>query len=69
MTISQVNDSEKISAIELCLFQSGAMVLAHSLRDNGTKKQLAALVTVNTLQDTTIEELKVRLLPKNTSHD
>ncbi|MCJ1404946.1 glycogenin glucosyltransferase [Xylographa trunciseda] len=36
----------------------GAMVLAHSLRDNGTKKQLAALVTLDTLQATTIGELK-----------
>lgn len=37
----------------------GAMVLAHSLRDNGTKKQLAVLVTMETLEVTTIEELKV----------
>lgn len=37
----------------------GAMVLAHSLRDNGTKKQLAALVTLDTVQATTINELKV----------
>ena len=37
----------------------GAMVLAHSLRDNGTKKKLAALVTLDTLQASTIDELKV----------
>ncbi len=37
----------------------GAMVLAHSLRDNGTKKPLAVLVTMETLEATTIEELKV----------
>ncbi|KAL8801516.1 MAG: hypothetical protein Q9182_004419 [Xanthomendoza sp. 2 TL-2023] len=36
----------------------GAMVLAHSLRDNGTKKQLAALVTMDTCQLSTIDELK-----------
>ncbi|MCJ1313234.1 glycogenin glucosyltransferase [Agyrium rufum] len=34
------------------------MVLAHSLRDNGTKKQLAALVTLDTVKSTTISELK-----------
>jgi glycogenin glucosyltransferase len=34
-------------------------VLAHSLRDNGTKKQLAVLVTLDSLNATTIEELKV----------
>ena len=39
----------------------GAMVLAHSLKDNGTKKQLAALVTLDTLQSSTIDELKVHL--------
>ena len=37
----------------------GAMVLAHSLRDSGTKKRLAVLVTLDTLEATTIEELKV----------
>ena len=37
----------------------GAVVLAHSLRDNGTKKQLAALVTLDTLQTSTLNELKV----------
>lgn len=37
----------------------GAMVLAHSLRDNGTIKSLAVLVTMETLEATTIEELKV----------
>lgn len=37
----------------------GAMVLAHSLRDNGTKKRLAVLVTLDSLDLTTIEELKV----------
>ncbi|KAL6713365.1 glycogenin glucosyltransferase [Lecanora helva] len=34
------------------------MVLAHSLRDNGTKKQLAALVTLDSIQASNIEELK-----------
>ncbi|KAF2225246.1 nucleotide-diphospho-sugar transferase [Elsinoe ampelina] len=36
----------------------GAAVLAHSLRDSGTKKKLAALVTLETLRADTIEELK-----------
>ncbi|KAI4140234.1 MAG: hypothetical protein LQ341_003923 [Variospora aurantia] len=34
------------------------MVLAYSLRDNGTKKKLAVLVTLNCLQASTITELK-----------
>lgn len=37
----------------------GALVLAHSLRDNGTTKQLAVLVTMDSLQASTIDELKV----------
>lgn len=41
------------------------MVLAHSLRDNGTKKQLAVLVTLDTLSASTIGELKVHILPQN----
>ncbi|KAI4123009.1 MAG: hypothetical protein LQ338_005496 [Usnochroma carphineum] len=36
----------------------GVMVLARSLRDSGTKKQLAVLVTMNALQVSTIDELK-----------
>ena len=37
----------------------GAMVLAHSLRDNGTMKELAILVTLDSLHISTIDELKV----------
>ena len=37
----------------------GAAVLAHSLRDAGTKKQLAILVTLDTLSADTLTELKV----------
>lgn len=36
----------------------GAMVLAHSLRDNATKKGLAVLVTLDSLSASTLEELK-----------
>ncbi|KAJ5625541.1 hypothetical protein N7510_001850 [Penicillium lagena] len=36
----------------------GAMVLAHSLRDNGTKAKLVALFTPNTLQTATVNELR-----------
>ncbi|KAL8736873.1 MAG: hypothetical protein Q9181_002239 [Wetmoreana brouardii] len=36
----------------------GAMVLARSLRDNGTKKKLAVLATTDTLQVSAIDELK-----------
>ena len=38
---------------------TGAMVLGHSLRDCGTTKQLAALVTLDSLQSSTIDELRV----------
>lgn len=37
------------------------MVLAHSLRDNGTKARLVALYTPDRLQAATINELKVRV--------
>ena len=37
------------------------MVLAHSLRDCGTKEQLAVLVTLDSLQESTITELKVQI--------
>lgn len=37
----------------------GAAVLAHSLRDAGTTKKLAVLVTLETLRGETIEKLKV----------
>ncbi|KAF1958111.1 nucleotide-diphospho-sugar transferase [Byssothecium circinans] len=37
----------------------GATVLAHSLRDGGTKKKLAAVVTLDTLSADTITELKL----------
>lgn len=34
-------------------------MLAHSLRDNGTKKKLAVLITADSLRPATITELKV----------
>ena len=40
---------------------SGAMVLAHSLRDSGSKKTLAILVTLDSISSKTIDELKVRI--------
>ncbi|KAK2758096.1 glycogenin glucosyltransferase [Emmonsiellopsis sp. PD_33] len=36
----------------------GAMVLAHSLRDHGTKAKLAVLVTLDSLKTSTIDELR-----------
>ena len=39
----------------------GAMVLGHSLKDHGTKKQLAALVTLDSLKASTVDELRVRI--------
>jgi len=37
----------------------GAAVLAHSLRDAGTTKKLAAMITLDTLSADTVTELKV----------
>jgi hypothetical protein len=39
--------------------ETGAAVLAHSLRDSGTKKKLAVLITPDTLRSATVTELKV----------
>ncbi|MCJ1465809.1 glycogenin glucosyltransferase [Pseudocyphellaria aurata] len=36
----------------------GAMVLGHSLRDNGTRKPLVAVVTLDTVQVSTVDALK-----------
>lgn len=43
------------------------MVLGHSLRDNGTRRQLAVLVTLDTLQASAIDELNVRRQPACTT--
>lgn len=48
----------------VCLLLSawpGVMVLGHSLKDNGTRKELAVLVTLDSLQASTIDELKVQI--------
>ena len=45
------------------------MVLAHSLRDNGSKKQLAILVTLDSLQNSTIDELRVFLMSRLEPYD
>ena len=39
---------------------TGAAVLAHSLRDAGTTKKLAAMITLDTLSADTVTELNVR---------
>jgi glycogenin glucosyltransferase len=44
----------------------GAMILAHSLKDTGTTKQLVALVTLDTLSPDVIDELKVTILKRDT---
>ena len=36
------------------------MVLAHSLKDNGTRKELAVLVTLDSVSASSIDELKVQ---------
>lgn len=48
-------------SIDLLTSMLGAMVLAHSLRDSGTKRQLAVLVTFDTLDFSTLDELQVAL--------
>ena len=45
------------------------MVLGHSLKDHGTRKQLAALVVLDNLKVSTIDELKVRAAAKYSSMD
>jgi hypothetical protein len=40
-------------------YKTGAAVLSHSLRDNGTNKKLAVLVTPDCLRANTITQLKV----------
>ena len=49
--------------------KTGAMVLAHSLRDNGTTKKLAALITADSLSDSTVRELQVCSFPRYTPVD
>jgi glycogenin glucosyltransferase len=39
--------------------ESGALVLAHSLRDAGTKKKLAILVTLDSVSAEVVSQLKV----------
>ncbi|KAI4237442.1 MAG: hypothetical protein L6R40_005934 [Gallowayella cf. fulva] len=49
---------DELLQLSLTLLNSGAMVVAHALRDNATKNQLAVLVTMNTLQVSTLDELR-----------
>ncbi|KGO44283.1 Glycosyl transferase, family 8 [Penicillium expansum] len=52
---------ESYPGVQLLLsdnYLPGAMVLAHSLRDNGTKARLVALFTPDRLQSSTIDELR-----------
>lgn len=54
-------DSAKLTQLLMTdNYLPGAMVLGHSLKDNGTQKQLVALVTLDTVSAATIDELKVR---------
>jgi len=41
----------------------GALVLAHSLRDAGTSKKLAVLVTTDEISEDALVELRVRHQP------
>ncbi|KAG2418304.1 hypothetical protein HFD88_001405 [Aspergillus terreus] len=47
-----------VNAFQLIVNLPGAVVLAHSLRDNGTKAKLVVLYTPDTLQSATIHELQ-----------
>ncbi|GES60837.1 putative capsule-associated protein CAP1 [Aspergillus terreus] len=47
-----------VNAFQLIVNLPGAVVLAHSLRDNGTKAKLVVLYTPDTLQPATIHELQ-----------
>jgi hypothetical protein len=40
------------------IFSAGALVLAHSLRDAGTKKKLAILVTLDSISAEVVTQLK-----------
>lgn len=51
----------KLSRSILLTVTSGAAVLAHSLRDGGSKKKLACLITLDTLSADSISELKVAI--------
>lgn len=42
----------------LLIFRTGALVLAHSLRDAGTKKKLAILVTLDSVSAEVVTQLK-----------
>jgi glycogenin glucosyltransferase len=58
--VSELTDA-CVSHLQLVLtdaYLPGAAVLAHSLRDGGTKKKLACLVLQDSLQASTIEELQ-----------
>lgn len=46
----------------LIIYTAGALVLAHSLRDGGTKKKLGVLVTVDSVAAEAITQLKVSFL-------
>lgn len=45
------------------LYLPGALVLAHSLRDAGTDKKLAVLVTLDSVSASAISQLEVSELP------
>ncbi len=53
-----IKEPELYEVAEADVWQ-GAMVLGHSLRDHGTKKQLVAFVTLDSLHTSTLDELKV----------
>jgi hypothetical protein len=47
----------------------GALVLAHSLRNNGTNKRLAVLVTEDTVSAEVISELRVGIVSGALEYD
>lgn len=51
-------------AKQALISRTGALVLAHSLRDAGTTKKLAVLVTLDSVSAEVITQLKARHVPK-----
>ena len=46
---------------QILILKTGAMVLAHSLRDKGAKAKIVVLATLDALSSDTITELKVNI--------
>lgn len=54
-------EARSLGPKRISLTPTGAAVLAHSLRDGGSTKKLAALITLDTLSADSVSELKVAI--------